>query len=124
MTIAFAGSGGKTTAIFQIARELLVRNINSAEILPEENKTVIVTTTTHFGISQISLADKHLILEPDQVFNDSHLFQSGVLMITGLIKDGKTDGLDAKQITALHQYCREHNQFLLIEADGSRQRPV
>ncbi len=124
MTIAFTGSGGKTTAIFQIARELLVQNINSAEILPEEKKTVIVTTTTHFGISQISLADKYWILEPDQVFKDSQLFQSGVQLITGPIKDEKTNGLDAKQILALHQYCRDHNLFLLIEADGSRQRPV
>ena len=124
MTVALAGSGGKTTAIFLIARELLDRKKNTGEDLPEANQTVIVTTTTHFGISQISLADKHWILDPNQVFKDSHLFQSGVQLITGPIKDGKTNGLDAKQIIALHQYCRDHNLFLLIEADGSRQRPV
>ena len=46
-SIAFVGAGGKTTAMFQLAREL-----------PEP---VIVTSTTHIGAWQIPLADRHIV---------------------------------------------------------------
>ena len=76
MTVAFAGSGGKTTAIFQIARELLQQKKHRVDNLTEANETVIVTTTTHFGSSQISLSDKHQILDTNQVFDDHDPTQS------------------------------------------------
>src|SRR5690349_3861608 len=43
--ISLVGAGGKTTALFQLAREYLHAG----------NKQVVVTTTTHLGASQISL---------------------------------------------------------------------
>jgi molybdenum cofactor cytidylyltransferase len=124
ITVAFAGSGGKTTAIFQIARELLEGKNKSGDNRPVIIEPVIVTTTTHFGISQISLADKHLIADTEQGFNEQLLNEPGLLLITGPIEVDKTGGLNAGQINRLHQFCREHNLFLLIEADGSRQRPI
>ncbi|MBK7455623.1 MAG: hypothetical protein IPJ46_18430 [Anaerolineales bacterium] len=45
-SVSFSGAGGKTTAIFQLAREF-----------PQ----AIVTATTHLGTWQTSLADRHII---------------------------------------------------------------
>jgi hypothetical protein len=47
--VAFIGAGGKTTALFQLARQLPA--------------PVIVTATSHLGIWQIPFADKHMIIE-------------------------------------------------------------
>ena len=44
--IAFTGAGGKTTALFQLSREF--------------SSPVVIATTTHFGVWQIELADKHI----------------------------------------------------------------
>ncbi len=46
-TLAFVGAGGKTTAIFKAAREL-----SGTRGLDGHPKTVLVTTTTHFGAWQ------------------------------------------------------------------------
>ena len=45
--VAFTGAGGKSTAMFQLAKQL--------------SQPVIVTATTHLGVWQIPLADKHII---------------------------------------------------------------
>src|SRR5512144_3022082 len=46
-SIAFIGAGGKTTAMFQLARELPT--------------PVIVTATSHLGAWQTKFADQHII---------------------------------------------------------------
>ena len=45
--VAFVGAGGKTTALFQAARELA---------------PCIVTTTTHLGAWQAEEADEHIVV--------------------------------------------------------------
>ena len=47
--LALVGSGGKTTALFQLAREL-----------SSGGGPVIVTATTHLHVDQVKLADSHL----------------------------------------------------------------
>ena len=54
-SIAFIGSGGKTTAIFQLARQL--------------KPPVIVTATTHLGAWQVSMAGR-LITESPKAFQE------------------------------------------------------
>ena len=49
--IAFAGAGGKTTAIFQLARALSAA----------EGQPTVVSATSHLGTWQIPLADAHVI---------------------------------------------------------------
>jgi molybdenum cofactor cytidylyltransferase len=106
--IAFAGAGGKTTAIFQLAREL--------------KGPVIVTATTHLGGWQISLADHHIIAESmDEV--GAHEF-NGVTLITGSIKDDRTEPINKSILAWLREDSKRHNIPLLIEADGSRQKPL
>ncbi len=106
--IAFVGAGGKTTAIFQLAHEL--------------PKPVIVTTTTHLGVWQIPLADEHIVAQEISDLTDREF--GGVTLVTGPFQDDHVVGFGENILFWLHAYSQEHNIPLLIEADGSRQRPL
>ena len=106
--IAFVGAGGKTTAIFQLAREL--------------PPPVIVTATTHLGNWQTSLADKHIIVtNPEEQQN---LELRDVTLLTGEFDGERVKGLGNHAISWLREVLRDHQVPLLIEADGSRQKPL
>lgn len=107
--LAFVGAGGKTSAIFQIARQF--------------SGPVIVTAATHFGAWQIPLADQHLIASsPD---NLAGLRFEGVTLITGpLRQDQRTQTVTPGILSRLRAKTKELSIPLLIEADGSRQRPL
>ena len=109
-TIAFAGAGGKTTAMFQLARQT--------------GSPTIVTATTHLGTWQIPLADKHLIAKNPSPIEAIEHSLSGVILITGAIKEDRTQPLDGKTLNWLRAFCGYHSLPLLIEADGSRQKPL
>lgn len=109
-SVAFVGAGGKTTAMFQLAREL--------------TPPVIVSATTHLGAWQIPLADKHIVASTPASFEALKDTIYGVILVTGAIKDDRTRPLDAKLITSLHEFCQVHGFPLLVEADGSRQKPL
>ncbi len=110
--LAFVGAGGKTTALFALARQL--------------SRPVWVTGSTHFATWQASLADHHIHL-----FNLCELEEirarslDEVLLITGSEKaEGRLSGLDKDLLNALHRLAVEKQVHLLIEADGSRQKPL
>jgi len=106
--IAFVGAGGKTTALFQLAREL--------------KQPVIVTATTHLGAWQTSLADHHIIAESvDDVINREF---HGVTLITSAMENDRTKPLDISILLRLYEESKRYNIPLLIEADGSRQKPL
>jgi len=112
--IAFVGAGGKTTALFRLARELAPR-------------TVLLTTTTH-------LADPRL--EPGRegrmVFDPALEGPSTggpvppaapgltILMAREADAPGKVKGIHPSWIPAL----RGSWHLVLVEADGSRRLPV
>lgn len=106
--IAFVGAGGKTTSMFQLAREL--------------SPPVIVTGTTHLGTWQTSLADEHFIAK--SISDLEKLSPHGVTLVTGPIDRDRTQGLDREKILWLHEICKTNKISLLIEADGSRQTPL
>ena len=107
-SIAFVGAGGKTTAMFQLTREL--------------QPPVIVSATTHLGVWQIPLADEHIIAKtPDDLQNFS---PRGVTLVTGELEGNRTKGLGTDAIHWLHEEAQKHSIPLLIEADGSRQKPL
>jgi len=107
--IAIVGAGGKTTALFQIARQF--------------TGPVIITATTHFGEWQIPLADQHIIASsPD---NLAGVRFDGVTLVTGpLRQDNRTDGVSQNIISWLRAKTKELSVPLLIEADGARQKPL
>ncbi len=111
-SIAFVGAGGKTTALFNLARQL--------------PPPVIVTTTTHLAKWQIVLADQHIQISPEDDITDHLLVDlSGVLLITGSeLQDERMSGLDFHTLEHLYGFASDANISLLIEADGSKQRPL
>jgi len=108
--IAFVGAGGKTTALFHLARELAPS---------------VVTTTTHLGDWQFSHADHHILLTGDGLTSNRSLqFTSGVTLVTGSVDEDRLIGLNNRCIKWLHELSYNSNSPLLIEADGSRQKPL
>jgi molybdenum cofactor cytidylyltransferase len=110
--IAFSGSGGKTTAIFILARQL--------------EPPVFVTTTTHLSLAQLSLADQ--ILKVDESTNIEELFNNlaaGVVVLRGEEEETeRVSGISENKLEEVHRLARHRGITLLIEADGSRQRPL
>jgi len=113
--IAFVGAGGKTTALFQLARTL----INEKTIT-----TVIVTATSHLGAWQIPLADIHIVAESTASLEENKHRLQGIILVTGEVDGDRIKPLNEETLNWLHQYCEEHSIPLLIEADGSRQKPL
>ena len=111
-TVSLVGAGGKTTALFQLAKDL-TRNGSSA---------VIVTATTHLGEWQVTLADRHIIATEHLPLKE---FPSqGVTLITGEIAEGRTKPVDPITLNWLRAKCEIKGIPLLIEADGSRQKSL
>jgi molybdenum cofactor cytidylyltransferase len=110
--LALVGAGGKSTALFQLARQL--------------PPPVIVTATTHLSIEQQSLADQYQVLTTPSDLEAYHpRNQRGVLLFTGGPADqGRTEGLQGETLAALKTMADENGLPLLIEADGSRQLPL
>jgi molybdenum cofactor cytidylyltransferase len=110
--VSFAGAGGKTTALFQLARQFL----------HAKNTPVIVTASTHLGVWQVPLADHHLIAS-----DESHLRNlpgEGVILVTGGIEGERTKPVGDLVLLGLRAKARQENIPLFIEADGARQKPL
>ena len=108
--VSFVGAGGKTTAIFQLARQIV------------NHDSVIVTSTTHLGVWQIPLADQHIIATNLNSINNMPLH--GVILVTGEIEDDRTKPVNETVLSRLREDAKSHNFPLLIEADGSHQKPL
>jgi molybdenum cofactor cytidylyltransferase len=108
--IAFIGAGGKTTAMFQLARQIPT--------------PVIVTATTHLGVWQIPFADKHIITNTAAALEEIEHGLQGVILVTGSMDEDRTKPINDNLLDWLHQFCGYHSIPLLIEADGARQRPL
>jgi molybdenum cofactor cytidylyltransferase len=109
--LALVGSGGKTTALFQLARELL--------------PPVLVTTSTHLGEWQLAFADRHwIVTRPEDVARFAGQIE-GVTLFTGPPSgDQRVMGLDADSLAAVDDLANMLGFPVLVEADGSRQRPL
>ena len=111
--VALVGSGGKTQTMFRLAREL--------------SKPVLVTTTTHLSLSQANLADQHHILRSDSDLPSvlNVIDNNGIVLLTGPEgPDERYIGVDGNILDRLLKVCDVNGWGLLIEADGSRQKPL
>ena len=107
--VAFVGAGGKTTAMFRLADEVV-----------DSGGRVITTTTTRLGLDQISLAPLHVTSIDDlQVA----LQTSPHVLFTGEIDRTQQKLLGISQSLISDLQLLITNYYLLIEADGSRQLP-
>ena len=108
--VAFVGAGGKTTAMFKVARELA---------------PCIVTTTTHLGAWQADLADQHIIISKAEDVNQlEEISFSGVILVTGEKKKNRFTSLSDKNLAWLEKFANYHSLSLFIEADGARQKAI
>jgi len=130
--LALVGAGGKTTALFQLARELIAPSPSaihpSSFILQLSalslHPCVLVTATTHLHVNQIGLADSHWIAQKPEDLSQLEDNLRGVVLVTGPLDGERTKGVDKSILYWLREVALNHNLPLLIEADGSRQKPL
>lgn len=110
--IAFVGAGGKTSAIFSLAKAF--------------GGSVIVTTTTHLGVWQAAIADKHWIVNDlDELKTLPFPSFTGINLITGPSNgDERLHALGEDSLNYLKELADGFNFPMLIEADGARQKPI
>jgi molybdenum cofactor cytidylyltransferase len=106
---AFVGAGGKTAAIFQLARQL--------------TPPVIVTVTTHLGNWQLERADRHLIVDGIEELRNRD-YQGVELITGGASEPDRVKGLEVSVISWLREMCLKKGYPLLIEADGAHQKAL
>ncbi len=107
--LALVGSGGKTTAMFTLARE--------------SASSVITAATAHMAIEQLALADQHFFTNsPGDVI--AHL-PAGITFFTGSENSShKTVGLTPETAHAVRELADRSRAPLFIEADGSKCLPL
>jgi probable selenium-dependent hydroxylase accessory protein YqeC len=111
--VALVGGGGKTTAMFRLAREIV-----------EKGGRAITTTTTRIFAAQIALAPAH-VLAADATRERilAALAAHRQVLVVGATNPstGKADGVSLDLFRRLRVWCP--NACILNEADGSRMRP-
>ncbi len=110
--LALVGSGGKTSALFQLARQF--------------TPPVIVTSTTHLAVSQAEQADIWSIAaSPQDVVETVRDLGERVLLFTGPRDDAeRLIGVDQAVLAEIYALAERLACPLLIEADGSRRLPL
>ena len=112
--VAFTGSGGKTTAMYRLAAELVARG-----------ERVLITTTTHIYPPDPQILPATVVEDSLETLvcgaRSALKRHSAVVLARGLGEDGKLVGIDPGWVEQLRKQF--HGAYLLVEADGSRGRP-
>jgi probable selenium-dependent hydroxylase accessory protein YqeC len=111
--VSIVGGGGKTSTIFKLAKEL-----------SELGRKVLVTTTTAIMMPEKDQYDTFLNLSNKGDID--RLFESKPGTVTVLIGDfiraDKLKGIDEELVDKIYERCYFDN--ILVEADGSRMKPI
>lgn len=110
--VAFVGGGGKTTAMFRLAREMA-----------EQGERVITTTTTHIFAAQIALAPAHVAAaEATPASVSAALAAHGHVLVIGATDagSGRAGGVSTELFQSLRAWFP--GVCIVNEADGSRMR--
>ena len=111
--VAMVGGGGKTTAMFRLAREMVDRG-----------GSAITTTTTRIFAAQIALSPAHVAAaDATRERVSAALSAHRQVLVIGPTNpgDGKADGVSLDLFRRLRTWCP--GVCILNEADGSRMRP-
>jgi molybdenum cofactor cytidylyltransferase len=112
--VSFAGGGGKTSAMFRLADELV-----------EGGKRVVTTTTTRIFAAQIRLAPFHIRAENDeQALRELRMAlkdHTHVLVVGITNEEGKAFGVGPALVDRI--IALDDVDVVINEADGSRMRP-
>ena len=121
--ISLIGAGGKSTLFSLLARELY-----------QENKKLVLTTTTHMFSSQLILPYKEaaLIENNDEkviekkinyVFKERRIFE--LILVQHRKKDDFGEKVSGPSPFFLNKFWNlQYADYFLIEADGARGRPI
>jgi len=108
---AFVGAGGKTTAMFSLARQI--------------PGPVWVTTSAHLGTDQTRLADGHYILKSDEDIQPAQWMKNKVTLLSGpATSDDRLSSPAERLLELVHTAALREGVSLLLEADGSRSIPL
>jgi molybdenum cofactor cytidylyltransferase len=118
--LAFAGAGGKTTALFQAARSWLKQSEKSGI------RTALAGATTHLATSQLALADHHLTSPTAEDFSRLETDPpNGLILFSGpSTMDERILGLEEASLEGVHRLADHLNTILFLEADGARRLPL
>lgn len=110
--IALVGGGGKTTLMFQLARDF--------------GKKVICTTSTHLALDQLGAADKHFIITaPADLPGPDVDFPGDVLLFTGpQVETNRMGSPSPALLEDLAGLADSWDCPLIIESDGARKLPI
>ena len=110
--VALVGGGGKTSAMFRLAREIV-----------DKGGSVITTTTTRIFAAQIALAPSHVpAADATRERVAAALAEHRHTLVVGATnpRDGKADGISLELFTSLRRWFP--GVAIVNEADGSRMR--
>ena len=109
--IVIVGGGGKTTTLFQLARQIPGK--------------VWASTTTHLGTDQLEGAEKHFVVHSVEERDISDwLMQKSTLLTGDFTEDDRVKGPGEALMAQIKQAADKNGVSLVIEADGSRSRPI
>lgn len=110
--MALVGSGGKTSILRGISQEA--------------KGPILVTTSTHMGYWQLEFATHHIMVtDHEDIVEDDIANLDGSILFTGQIShDGRVEGLCGDSLRRVFEIAESLNYPLIIEADGSRQKPI
>lgn len=133
--MALVGAGGKSSALFQAARDLLSpttsqpitnRSAPCANSLSLPVRSVLLTCSTHLTMQQLTLADHSLQVQQKQDLREiNKLLPPGVVLLTGTptrsqAHPNRVRGLPSRLLESILHIADVHHVPLLIEADGAR----
>jgi len=106
--ISFVGGGGKTTTIFQLAKEFIFLG-----------KKVLISTTTKIGVPLKDEYDYLFLKDIDHNFNPQN---STITILGEVIKDKKLIGISPEKSDEI--FGRNIFDIILIEADGANRKAI
>jgi molybdenum cofactor cytidylyltransferase len=111
--VAFVGGGGKTSLLFALGEALAGRRI--------------LTTTTRIFAAQTKLAADVVVFTAESAENAERkisvaMNKSGSCLVVGAVEGDKAMGVPAE--LPGRWLARPDVDFVLVEADGSRMRPI
>ena len=112
MRLALVGAGGKTSTLFQLARQF--------------DGPVLVSASTHLSLDQITLGDHYIRVEEGSPLPADWFRPAGVTLLTGreIPEQERVAGLGTDALTDLWQAADRKEIPLLLEADGARCMPL
>lgn len=110
--LAFVGAGGKTTAMFRVARQVRGR--------------LMVACTAHLAVEEAGLAGRHFVIQNlgDLERAGERLVDGINLFTAGVGPANRLSGLSDELILGVKLIADRQQAPLLIEADGSRRLPI